>query len=72
MFFRDPGGESGPHIFMRDVFGPRRIPGADAVLCFGPRLGAVAGLAEFVMAGLDPAIQARKFDELRPPPKRRS
>jgi len=21
MFFRDPGGESGPHIFMIDVFG---------------------------------------------------
>jgi TolB protein len=26
MFFRDPGGDSGPHIFMIDVFGRAEFP----------------------------------------------
>ena len=44
MFFRDPGGESGPHIFMIDVFGRAEFPGADAVLRLGPGLGSAAGV----------------------------
>jgi TolB protein len=43
MFFRDPGGESGPHIFMRDVFGRAEFqvptPSYASDPAWGPLLG---------------------------------
>jgi TolB protein len=43
MFFRDPGGESGPHIFMRDIFGRQEFqvptPSYGSDPAWGPLLG---------------------------------
>jgi TolB protein len=43
MFFRDPGGESGPHIFMRDLFGRAEFqvptPAYASDPAWGPLLG---------------------------------
>ena len=44
MFFRDPGGESGPHIFMIDVFGRAEFQVPTPSYALGPGLGTAAGV----------------------------
>jgi TolB protein len=43
MFFRDPGGNSGPHIFMRDVFGRAEFPVPTPSYASDPAWGPLLG-----------------------------